>query len=132
MILELVGAAGFLLGLAVAALLTALATGMEWISDWHHQVLVFAVAGVLFTLAYWSLFRRFNQQSDVPLLNARARSMIGRRVALEQDLSGGQGQVQIGDTFWRIRADQSLQAGTLVEVVDTDGMTLLVRVCESS
>lgn len=124
---EMLGAAGFLLGLALSALLVAGLTALQWLVGWQGQLLWFALAGVVFSLAYWKLFRRFNRQSQAPLLNDRAAQLIGRRLELSADLVAGEGRTLIGDTLWRVKAEQPLSAGTVVRVVATEQMVLLIE-----
>ncbi len=126
LIAEVSGAAGFLLGLAAAALLLAVMLVMEWVSDWQHQLLWFALFGVVFTLLYWMLFRKFNRSTTAPLLNDRAAQLIGRRIVLADALEAGEGRVVIGDTFWKVRSTSDLAAGTRVEVTGSEGMVLLI------
>lgn len=127
LILEVLGTSGFLLGIAVAALAMAGAVALDFTPAWQHQLLLFSLLAVIFTLLYWKVFRRFNDQSAEPLLNDRAAQLIGRRLVLDDTLVGGQGRVRIGDTLWKAEADQELTAGTSVEVWASEGMTLKVR-----
>lgn len=127
LILEIMGASGFLVGLALASLTLAGLVAVGLIESWQFQLLAFAVLGMLLTVLYWKVFRRFNSRSDDPRLNDRAAQMIGRRLTLDSDIDNGQGRVQIGDTFWKVSADQALTAGTPVEVYDSVGMVLKIR-----
>jgi len=127
LILEVLGTSGFLLGIAVAALTMAGVVALDFTPAWQHQLLLFSLLAVIFTLLYWKVFRRFNDQSSEPLLNDRAAQLIGRRFVLDDTLVGGQGRVRIGDTLWKAEADQELAAGTSVEVWASEGMTLKVR-----
>ncbi len=125
--LEVLGAAGFLLGVAFAALLQAVILFVAPDMAWHLQLLIFAVASVVFTLLYWRVFRRFNDRSDQPLLNDRAAQLIGRQVVLAGPIENGLGKIQIGDTLWRAQADANIPAGSKIEIIDSQGMVLIVR-----
>ncbi|GGK79194.1 NfeD family protein [Amphritea balenae] len=127
LILEIIGASGFLIGLAVASFVLAGIAALELIVSWQYQLLCFAALGMIFTVLYWRIFRRFNTQSDEPLMNDRAAQLIGRRLRLDSTLENGQGRVQIGDTFWKVEADDELATGTRIEIYDCEGMTLKVR-----
>lgn len=124
---EMLGAAGFLLGAALSALLVAGLVALQWLSGWQGQLLWFSLAGIAFSLAYWKLFRRFNHQSQAPLLNDRAAQLIGRQLELSADLVAGEGRTLIGDTLWRVKAEQPLSTGTVVRVVATEQMVLLIE-----
>lgn len=127
LILEVLGASGFLLGLAVASLVVAGVVALGVVDSWSYQLLLFALLGIGCTVLYWRLFRSFNRYSDEPLLNDRAAQLIGRKFILAQDLDHGQGRVQVGDTLWKAEADTTLTAGTQVEVYASEGMVIKVR-----
>lgn len=124
LILEVLGTSGFLLGIAFAALVMSGLTALDMLPAWQHQLLLFSLLTVVFTLLYWKVFRRFNDRSAEPLLNDRAAQLIGRRLVLEERLVGGQGRIKVGDTLWKAVADEELEAGTTVEVCGSEGMTL--------
>ncbi|MCV6611923.1 MAG: NfeD family protein [Amphritea sp.] len=127
LILEIMGASGFLIGLALASLALAGIVAMGVVEGWQYQLLWFAALGMILTVLYWKVFRRFNTRSDEPQLNDRAAQMIGRKLKLESAIDNGQGRIQIGDTFWKVVADEILEAGTTVEVYDSIGMVLKIR-----
>ncbi|WP_298440676.1 NfeD family protein [uncultured Ferrimonas sp.] len=124
--LEALGTGGFLLGAAAAA--GTVATMLWLLADlsWAGQLIAFAVATLVYSVAYWRLFRHYNEQTEQPQLNDRASQLIGRRWSLAEALPEGESRVQIGDTFWRARCAAPLAVGTLVEVIDSDGMVLLL------
>jgi membrane protein implicated in regulation of membrane protease activity len=127
LILELLGAGGFLLGIGFAALavsgLMAVIPGMGW----HWQFVLFAVLSVLITLVYWKKFRRFNEKTEQPLLNARIQRLIGRKATLITPLTNGSGKVQIEDALWVVSCAQDLPQGAIVTITGAEGMTLLVE-----
>lgn len=125
---EALGAAGFLLGAAAAAFFCSvivwvfpgLAVGL--------QLTLFALAATIATIVYFQLFRDAQRQRDgEPRLNERARHMIGERFELSSEVAQGVGRVQLGDTFWRVITPEAITAGTVVEVVDADDMTLMLH-----
>jgi len=127
LIFEIMGASGFLIGLAVASFALSGLVVLDMVSGWQYQLLWFAILGMVFTVLYWRVFRRFNTQSEEPLMNDRAAQLIGRKLKLDGTLENGQGRIQIGDTFWKVEADDELSEGTRVEVYASEGMTLKVR-----
>lgn len=131
LILEALGAGGFLLGISVAALVLSGVVAMEWVDSWQYQLLWFSLLAVIFTLLYWKIFRGFNDRSTEPLLNDRAAQLIGRRLILEETLIGGQGRIKVGDTLWKAEAESELDAGTCVEIFESEGMTLKIRALDA-
>lgn len=131
LILEMLGASGFLIGLAVASLALAGAVALGVVESWSYQLLLFALLGIAFTILYWRVFRTFNSQTDEPLLNDRAAQLIGRKFVLEQNLENGQGRVQVGDTLWKAEAETTLTAGTKVEIYASEGMVIKIRPLDS-
>ncbi|MET4694355.1 NfeD family protein [Endozoicomonas lisbonensis] len=125
--LEALGTGGFLLGTALAGVLLA---ALLWLFpglSWSWQLVWFGLSSLVFTVAYWKLFRRVNERSDNQQLNNRAVQLVGRVVEVSEPLTHGQGRVQIGDTLWKVKASETIEAGTQVVVVGADGMTLLVE-----
>ncbi|CAH0992354.1 Inner membrane protein YbbJ [Sinobacterium norvegicum] len=125
--LEVFGAGGFLIGMAIASLALALVTWLSPGMDWQPQLVAFALISVAATYVYWRSFKGFNNRSDQPELNHKTSQFVGRRFALQQSLVGGMGRQQIGDTFWKIKADGELAEGSLVEVYGAEGSELLVK-----
>ncbi|GAA4894680.1 hypothetical protein GCM10023333_29880 [Ferrimonas pelagia] len=121
---EALGTGGFLLGAAAAACLLALLLWLlpEW--GWAGQFMVFGLATLLLSVAYWKLFRGYNERTEQPTLNDRAAQMIGRQWVLEVAVPSGESRLQIGDTRWRVQTAQTLAAGERVRVVASDGMIL--------
>ena len=123
---EALGAGGFLLGAAVAAVLQSALLWMMPELSWPWQLGIFGLLTLAFTVCWWMFFRKSGQNTEEPLLNNRAAQLKGRILVLEQELPGGFGRVQIGDTKWKVQAADTLQAGTTVIVTGSDGMTLLI------
>ncbi len=124
---EALGAAGFLLGAALSGLVVGIVVLLFPKLHWHLQFMLFGANTLILSVVYWKYFRRFNEQTDRPLLNNRAAQMIGRRFNLSEAVSNGFGRVQVGDTLWKVTCDQDLEAGTTVEVTGVDGTTLVIR-----
>ena len=127
LVIETLGAGGFLIGLAIAAMVQSVIAANFVDLSWDFQLAVFAVNAIVFTVLYWRFFRKFNQKTDAPQINDRAAQFIGRQFELKQALVNGEGKITIGDTLWRVRANENLQQGTQITVKATDGMTLLVE-----
>jgi inner membrane protein len=111
------GAAAAVVGVIVFALPLELA----W------QILAFcalSVVSVLIGRALWGGNR--GVESDKPLLNQRARQLIGRNFVLATPITSGQGRIIAGDSTWSVRGPDMPQ-GTTVRVVDAEGTMLLVK-----
>ncbi|WP_028116452.1 NfeD family protein [Ferrimonas senticii] len=128
--LEALGAGGFVLGAALAAGLMALLLWLLPELSWASQLILFAVAAVAFSVAYWRFFRGFNQRTEQPQLNDRAAQLVGRRITLAEPLPVGDSRLQLGDTLWRVRSEQAIAAGTAVTIHGSDGMVLLISAVE--
>ncbi|PXW49089.1 hypothetical protein DFO54_101317 [Erwinia sp. AG740] len=123
---EMLGAAGYLLWSGVAALLTGI---LAWLLplDWAWQSTAFAVLTVIAALSWWQWLRRRLEKQPSPVLNQRGQQLIGLHTTLSEPLVNGFGRVSIGDSSWRIQAEQDLPAGTVVEVTAVEGITLQVK-----
>jgi len=65
-----------------------------------------------------------------PTLNKRMASLVGQRGEVTRDLSGGQGQVKIGDTVWGAEAAEGhgpIGIGEAIVVDSTRGIMAVVR-----
>ncbi|MDH5432537.1 MAG: NfeD family protein [Gammaproteobacteria bacterium] len=110
---------------AVGVLLVLMPTmGIEW------QIFIFAVLsfGSVFGWKYW----RKNSPEDNTesgTLNQRGKAMVGRKAKLIEPISNGVGKVQIDGTYWRVEGED-MKLGVLVEVTETEGVTLKVKKAE--
>jgi len=87
---------------------------------------------VLTLVAAWLWWRWQNRQvrSQKPAdaaLNQRGQQLVGKRYTLDDTLLNGRGHVRIGDSSWPVIADEDLIAGTRVEVIAVEGITLRVK-----
>lgn len=125
---EALGAAGFLLGAAVAALMVGALVLLMPSMDWHEQVLGFALLAAFLTVVYWKRFRRFNEKTDKPQLNQRLHQMVGTMHVLDVAVQDGVGRLKAGDTLWKVHCKQTtLPVGTRVRVVGVKGTHLVVE-----
>jgi len=124
---EALGAAGFLLGTAAAALVVGLLALVAPGLGLPLELALFAALSVLASYLYLQVFRQ-EQSASPDGLNHRARGLIGSEFELTEALAAGSGRIQIGDTFWRVETTTDLPAGTRVRVAAADAMTLtLIR-----
>lgn len=125
-ILEVTATTGFFIGIAVSALIVFVVMLVSPDLGWELQFALFGGLSVVLTIAYKKYFKRFNEETDSPLLNDRAAQMVGDSLILDEDISG-HGAVMIHDTRWQVECDGSLAAGTRVKIADSRGMTLLLK-----
>ncbi|EPT4465461.1 NfeD family protein [Klebsiella aerogenes] len=125
---EMLGSNGYLLWSGVAGVVTGLLTwGIPF--SWEWQGTLFAVLTLL-AAWLWSkwLRKRMRQQRPADAqLNQRGQQLVGRRFTLDNALENGRGHVRVGDSSWPVIADEDLAAGSKVEVVAVEGITLRIR-----
>jgi len=95
------------------------------------QIIIWAALGVvlLFSLRRWlsgQLTGFTGQKED---LNKMPREAVGARVEVAEaiDPQGAAGHVKWKGALWRAQADETIPAGTLVEVVGQDNLVLRVK-----
>ena len=109
---------------AVGLLVFAVPIEFTW------QVLAFCALSVLSVLAGRALWGGDRGGvSDKPLLNQRARQLIGRNFVLATPIQSGRGRITAGDSLWSVKGPD-LPAGTSVRVVDADGTVLIVEAAD--
>ncbi|CAI1869887.1 MULTISPECIES: NfeD family protein [Serratia] len=126
---EMLGAGGYLLWSGVAALLVGALIWLLPQLSWEWQGVIFAVLTVVVAYLWWYWLRRrpTAASGSSPVLNQRNRQLIGTRATLTEPMHNGMGRINIGDSSWRAQAPEDLPAGTEVEVVAVEGVTLVIR-----
>lgn len=126
---EMLGAGGYLLWSGVAGLLVGALIWLLPPLSWAWQGMIFAVLTVVVAYLWWYWLRRRPAASSggSPVLNQRNRQLIGTRATLTEPMHNGMGRINIGDSSWRAQAAKDLPAGTEVEVVAVEGVTLVIR-----
>lgn len=123
---EMLGTSGYLLWSGVAAVLVGI---IEWLFpfSWTSQGMLFA-ALTLLCVFFWYRWMRFRESAQQPnTLNQRGSQLIGQHLTLDSALKDGVGHVRIGDSSWRVQAQEDLPAGTPVIVTGVSGITLLIQ-----
>ncbi|WP_299022035.1 NfeD family protein [uncultured Photobacterium sp.] len=127
LLLELLGTAGYLLWLGISALLVGLIMTFVPMS-WSLQWLTFAVFALFSTWIWWRYQHRIDRADDQEsTLNKRNEQMVGQTCVLDAPFPLGQGRIRMGDTSWLAKADEPLEAGTLVEVIRVEGIVLVIQ-----
>ncbi|OQP33611.1 NfeD family protein [Pantoea latae] len=123
---EMLGTSGYLLWSGIAAVLVGV---VEWLApfSWTAQGSLFAVL-TLVCVYLWYRWMRHRERSQQPnSLNQRGAQLIGSLLTLDAPLVNGIGHVKLGDSSWRVQADQDLPAGARVIVTGIEGITLHIR-----
>ncbi|GKV90707.1 NfeD family protein [Pectobacterium carotovorum] len=126
---EMLGASGYLLWSGLSAVLVGLLT---WVMPlgWPLQGTIFAILTIVTALLWWYWLRKRTLSRPQSMLNQRGQQLVGLRTTLTDPVINGFGRVNIGDSSWRVKSEQDLPAGTQVEVIAIDGITLHVRPTE--
>ncbi len=123
---EMLGAGGYLLWSGVAAVITGLLVWMVPL-PWEFQGISFAVLTVLAAWLWWRWLARRQQQRPGETLNQRGNQLLGQVLVLDAPLVNGRGNARVGDSSWPVSAPEDFPAGTKVEVIAIEGITLRVR-----
>lgn len=116
-IIEVLGASGFLLGAAIAAIGMAAVTWLFPTLGIVPQIIVFAVAATVATYVYFRFFRSTDPQSGVDL-HDKIGAMVGQQFVLKDPLSANnETKTLIGDTLWTVRSSADLDEGTRVRII---------------
>ncbi len=123
---ELLGTAGYMLWLGISAMLVGIL--MTFIPmSWQLQWVSFGVFSLVLTWLWWRKQLKQDASSDQQRdLNQKQKQLIGQTARLEEDILRGRCRIKLGDTTWAAQSDQDLPAGTLVKVIDVDGITLFI------
>lgn len=124
---EALGAAGFMIGISLSALIVSALMAIGVIHDWQYQFLLFALFSVIASVVFWKFFRIRNETDAAGIINDRAAQLIGRKLKLQNKVENNLGRIQLGDTYWKVTADEDLEEGTQIEIYASEGMTLKIR-----
>lgn len=97
------------------------------------QLLIFIVSS-LFSLLLLRRFvkRAFTGDTEEPSVD-QPLAVKGERVVVEVEIiPPAEGKVRYSGTTWRARADEPIEAGKVVEVVEQDGLVMIVKPLEES
>lgn len=131
----LIAPSGFFLCLGSAAAIVALVVLIVPSLPWLWVLTLFALLSVIACWLWWRLVRKkIGQDADEEStsLNVKTRQLIGYRGVLEDSMQAGRGRLKVNDSPWLVQADTDYPAGTLVEVVDVKGITLVVRAVDKT
>ena len=124
---ETLGAAGFLLGAAVAAGLVGLLMLMDPGFSCQVQLLTFATFTVVFTILHRRRVKADKRaRTNEPSPDMQAALLIGKTVLLDHSLPLGHGKMRIGDQQWSVQCDETVEPGTLVRITGLNGDALKI------
>lgn len=132
LLIELVGFTGFLIGIAVAALVTAFVTYIADPVSTLNAALLFGALSVVLTWVYWRYLRAFNSATDAPGLHQRAAGETGKVFELTTAVGTVPIAHFIGDTRWQIvsATGEALPPGQKVRVTgvsDSGALTVVAQ-----
>ena len=126
-IFEVLGASGFLIGAAVAAIAMALVTWALPEISLIAQSVFYAVGATIATYVYFRFFRTTDPNKDVDL-HDKVGGMVGQQFALDETLTAHMpSKMFIGDTMWTVRSSYDLAEGTMVRIVGGTAQTVEVE-----
>jgi membrane protein implicated in regulation of membrane protease activity len=96
---------------------------------WELQGVIFAVLTLIAAWLWWLwLSRRVRDQKPADAsLNQRGQQLVGRRFILDNALVNGRGHMRVGDSSRPVSAGSDLPAGSKVEVIAVEGITLHIK-----
>ncbi len=123
---ELMAPGIFLLWLAAAAALTAVAD-MIFGFSWQGEVATFGILAAALILASWRwVMDNRRPKTDQPHLNQRHAAYVGRIVPLEQAINNGSGKVRIEDALWDVDGPD-MAKGERVKITGVNGLRLIAE-----
>lgn len=127
LLLEMSMPAFVLFFFAVGAWITAAASWLYPLSL-NGQILVFIVASLVSLLLLRRLLRKIFAGGAGTDGADRALAEPGARAVVVADIvPPAEGKIKCAGTTWRARAHEKTEAGEIVEIVEQDGLTMLVK-----
>jgi len=113
------------LWLALAALLVAVGVRLDWLGTLQWQLLIFAFFTLIFIIFTRPLAIKFFKTKDT-ISNVKA--LVGQHGISTTDIEPLQyGQVKVNGEIWTAISNHEIKSGTKIEVIDIDGVKLIVQ-----
>lgn len=125
---ELLGTAGYFLWLGLSGLLMGML--MVFVPmGWQLQWMTFASFTLLTTWLWWRRQFKTDRISDSQRsLNQKEKQLIGQRIAITDDVKAGIiTRIHLADSTWSAISDEDISAGSIIEIVELDGITLKIK-----
>ncbi|BCE01382.1 NfeD family protein [Marinicellulosiphila megalodicopiae] len=127
LVLELAGAAGFLLWAGLAAFVSMVISFVFPQLDWKIQGVIYGVITLGISFFWYYRIKSRPTMTDQPNLNNRSQTLIGRQSELLKDTLGQEGKIKIDDANWNVIGVQGVK-GDMVNIVGAkDSQTLIVE-----
>ena len=127
LILEVLGAGGYLLWTGIAGIIVAALTFLFPALSWTLQLPLFGVLAILTAVFWWKRQRSNVDSGDQPNLNRRGHELIGRTFIVQQAIVDGRGKIKVGDSVW-MAVGPDAAVGTTVRVTEQNGTVLSVEI----
>lgn len=129
LVLEIVVPGTMFLWFGLAAILVGmLAFAVDL--GWQAEFILFGILSLVSVLiGRMILTRSAGKPTDKPLLNERAKALVGQSFVLDQPIENGHGRVKVHDTYWRVAGPDG-PVGAKVRVVDGEGALLKVELAD--
>lgn len=125
---ELLGTTGYFLWLGLSGLLVGIL--MLFIPiGWQLQWMTFASFTLLTTWLWWRRQFKTDQIGDSQRsLNQKEKQLIGQRIKITDDVKANVvTRIHLADSTWSAISEEDIRAGSIVEVIDLDGITLKIK-----
>ena len=125
----LLAPSGVLLCIATAAGIVAALTFLVPALPWLWSSFIFALLTGIACYGWWKFIhiKRAERVPGQPGLNVRGENLVGYKATLATPIKDGKGRIKVNDASWPIVADADYPAGSKVEVVAVEGITLRVK-----
>lgn len=127
LVAELLGTSGYLLWSGISAIVIGAIVWLIPAISWNWQWVLFAALTVCIAAFWWYWLRSKRSNDKASQLNKPYQEFIGRQCVLTEPLVNGYGRVKVGDSSWRVKGSQNLDTGTVVEIIDIDSNTFIVK-----
>lgn len=116
------------LWLSLAALLVAVGVRLDWLPGLQWQLLVFAFFTLIFIIFTRPLAVKLFKTKDT---TSNVKALVGQHGISTTDIMPLHfGQVKVNGEIWTAIADSAIESGTRIEVIDIDGVKLIVKQAE--
>ena len=127
LLLEMMLPGFFMLWLAFAAALTAIADQI-FNFGWMGETFTFALLALASILSSWRfVMGQRHMKSDSPHLNQRQNAFVGKTYILVEPIINGSGKIKVEDALWDVDGEDAAKGGR-VKVLAVDGLRLKVEV----
>ncbi len=126
---EIVAPSSYLMWPGISALFVGLIALLFGPLSGEFAVTLFTIMSIVTTMVWIKWLKPRTSETDRPTLNRRMDQYIGRKLVLREDFVDGFGHISVDDSRWRAEAvdGSNLKAGTRVEVVSAEGVSLMVQ-----